>query len=1043
MNKEKLKNKVKKFREKSVKKFFFMLTNLTKILYSTIIRLQILEENTGGRGVKFLKIKAKLFGLGEIYVDGKKVKFSYSKIEGFIYYMLIQKTVSRSEMAGLLWPEDSEKTAKKNLRNVLYHTRKTIGKDFILSPNNTILQLNEAIDIQTDLEDFLKDPKGKSYLYQGDFLQGFNLRDSEEYERWVHNKRSQYFESYYRNLQEKASQDLESRDLTSVEADLQRLIDLDNLDEENYRLLMTYYLLNKRYKKTIELYSDLDALLKRELGVDPRQEIKDLYGEALEKLNTDHRKTSQDPYLYVAREKELAQIHQLISAFKNRGEIKALYLEGEAGIGKSALLKRAYLDFSSEVEIYTIPCYEFEEGRPLNATKTFLEKLEPIKGQGLDKLLKTLREVQEAASKGEELETNLLALEDDLEDLIKILDDGVFRIFNFEDVHWIDKYSARLLTRLILKAPSQSMYFFSARLGPKAYIEDMVASLDKYGLLEKIKLEPLTYEEGEKYVRKLMGPAFNEEAFKNIYDQAQGNPLFMEVFSSQAIEGKEIGYLNERLVRDLRSRITFLKEEEQKLLRILSFFKEPFPIDIIFKLTDLDQEVIVNLLDKLEKRNILYEREVEGSLYYDFSYKKIKEYVYLDSNKARRKVYHKKIADLLEENPRAYKNKLKYLEELSYHFGQGDNQAKEVTYEIEILDYYLSYSQDLYPVFEDIDFNDGEKIYIRSQLIKERLNKLKEKLDQLEKGGYSKLEDLKIKYFYIRGRYLIRTGTYDEGLADITYVLNKAKALGDLAYMIGAYKQLIYYKIQVNDRSNMKVYIEAGLNLSAQANYHKEISMFLRFKGLYYLMEGAYDQAERLLRDSINTLSVTEEIASQYATNIAAAYAYLGEISLARGDYPRAQEEFIRAIDLSREKNVQSSLAVFYINIGRTLYYQKDLEKSKFYLSKAQEIFETYDFYWKRSVLYSYLTLIAFEEDDQDQASKYLKEALQADEKIKDPRAKGALNFVLYTIDKSISQGQREDYFKDLLKEEPRTYRDLALDNLDPYRDIYERDLVK
>lgn len=1039
----KVKNKVKKSREKSAKKFFFMLTNLTKILYSTIIRSLIAEKFLQGRGVKFLKIKAKLFGLGEIYVNGKKVKFSYSKIEGFIYYMLIQKTVSRSEMAGLLWPEDSEKTAKKNLRNVLYHTRKTIAKDFILTPNNTILQLNEDLDIETDLEEYLKDPKGKAYLYLGDFLQGFNLRDSEEYEHWVHNKRSQYFDNYYKNLQEKAIEDIDNRNFASVEGDLQKLIDLDNLDEENYRLLMTYYLLNKRYKKTIELYSDLDSLLKRELGINPRQEIKDLYREALEKLNADHRKTSQDPYLYVAREKELAQIHQLISAFKNRGEIKALYLEGEAGIGKSALLKRAYLDFSSEIEIYTIPCYEFEEGRPLNAIKTFLEKLEPIKGQGLDKLLKTLRQIQEATSRGAEVEADLLALEDDLEDLIKILDDGVSRIFSFEDVHWIDKYSARLLTRLILKDPSQSMYFFSARLGPKAYIEDMVASLDKYGLLEKIKLGSLTCEEGEKYVRKLLGPAFNEEDFKNVYDQAQGNPLFMEVFTSQAIEGKEIGYLNERLLRDLRSRFTFLKEEEQKLLRILSFFKEPFPLDIIFKLTDLDQEVIVNLLDKLEKRNILYEREVEGSLYYDFSYKKIKEYVYLDSNKARRKFYHKKIADLLEENPKAYKNKLKYLEELSYHFGQGDDQAKEVTYEIEILDYYLSYSQDLYPVFEDIDFNDGEKIYIRSQLIKERLNKLKEKLDQLAKGGYSKLEDLKIKYFYIRGRYLIRTGTYDEGLADINYVLNKAKALGDLAYMIGAYKQLIYYKIQVNDRTNMKAYIEAGLNLSAQANYHKEISMFLRFKGLYYLMEGAYDQAERLLRDSINTLSVTEEIASQYATNIAAAHAYLGEIGLARGDYPRAQEEFIRAIDLSREKNVQSSLAVFYINIGRTHYYQKDLEKSKFYLSKAQEIFETYDFYWKRSVLYSYLALIAFDEDKQDQASKYLKEAAQADEKIKDPRAKGILNFVLYTIDKAISQGQRKDYFKDMIRAEPRTYRNLALDNLDPYRDIYERDLVK
>lgn len=1020
-----------------------MLTNLTKILYSTIIKSLIAEKFLQGRGVKFLKIKAKLFGLGEIYVDGKKVKFSYSKVEGFIYYMLIQKTVSRSEMAGLLWPEDSEKTAKKNLRNVLYHTRKAMGKDFILTPNNTVLQLNEDLDIETDLEEYLKDPKAKSYLYQGDFLQGFNLRDSEEYEYWVHNKRSQYFDNYYKNLQEKAREDIDKRNFASVELDLQKLIDLDNLDEENYRLLMTYYLVNKRYKKTIELYSDLDSLLKRELGINPRQEIKDLYGEALEKINSDLRKSNQDSYFYMARENELAQIHQIISAFKKGGKIKSLYLEGEAGLGKSALLTRAYLDFAREIEIYNILCYEFEEGKVLNAIKIFLENLRKIKGARVEKLLIKIREIQDASRRDQEIDLDLKVLEENLLDLIKVLDDGVSRIFNFEDVHWIDKYSAKILTRLILKDQSQTMYFFSARSRSNDYVDDMVASLDKYKILEKISLRPLTYKEGEKYVRKVMGANFNKAAFEKIYDQAQGNPLFMEVFTNQAIEGSEIGLLNERLVRDIRSRFTSFKQEEKNLLDLLSFFKEPLPLEIIFKLTDLDQEDLVNLLDKLAKRNILYESEKDGSLYYDFVYKKIKDFVYLDSNKARRKLYHKKIGDLLEKNSPAYKNKLKYLEELSYHFNQGEDQAREVFYEIEILDYYLTYSHELYPVLEDLDFNENRKIYIESQLIEEKLTSLKEKLDQLEKTGHEDLEGLKKKYLYIRGRYLIRTGSYEPGLEDINYVLTKAKFSDDLSYMLKAYKQLIYYKIQVNDSSSMLAYIEAGLSLSAQANYHKEIAMFLRFKGLYYLMEGAYDHAEKLLRDSINTLSVTKEIANQYATNIAAAYAYIGEIYLARKDYSRSREEFIRAINLSREKNVQSSLAVFYINLGKTLYYEKNLEESKLYFSKAREIFEAYDFYWKRSVLYSYLTLIAFEENDSEDAKKYLDLAKEADKKIKDPRALGLLNFVLYRTSKNIDKDQREKYFKDLLIEDAKTYKDLALENLDPYRDIYERDLVK
>ena len=73
------------------------------------------------------KISCKLFGVPQIMKDGQSVFLPYAKINALLYYMLINKVVSRTEIAGLLWPDENEETAKKNLRNAVYQTKQLSG----------------------------------------------------------------------------------------------------------------------------------------------------------------------------------------------------------------------------------------------------------------------------------------------------------------------------------------------------------------------------------------------------------------------------------------------------------------------------------------------------------------------------------------------------------------------------------------------------------------------------------------------------------------------------------------------------------------------------------------------------------------------------------------------------------------------------------------------------------------------------------------------------------------------------------------------------
>ena len=61
------------------------------------------------------KISCKLFGVPQIMKDGQSVFLPYAKINALLYYMLINKVVSRTEIAGLLWPDSKKEPAQRGL----------------------------------------------------------------------------------------------------------------------------------------------------------------------------------------------------------------------------------------------------------------------------------------------------------------------------------------------------------------------------------------------------------------------------------------------------------------------------------------------------------------------------------------------------------------------------------------------------------------------------------------------------------------------------------------------------------------------------------------------------------------------------------------------------------------------------------------------------------------------------------------------------------------------------------------------------------------
>ena len=227
-------------------------------------------------------INAKLFGIPEVLKDEEKVYFSYRKAEALFYYLLTKKQVSREVVVNLLWGNINEDVAKKNLRNAVYSIKKVFNEEVIISPKRSLLMLNPKIQFHSDIYKFLD--KNKNFKsYEGDFLEGFYVKDADGFEEWMIQTREQFKEEYVAILTICIEKFMKEKDINNAKACCKKLLYIDDFNEEGYRVLMTIYMEEGKYGKAVYIYNVLKEKFKKELGVSPDEKTEQLYKEIRER----------------------------------------------------------------------------------------------------------------------------------------------------------------------------------------------------------------------------------------------------------------------------------------------------------------------------------------------------------------------------------------------------------------------------------------------------------------------------------------------------------------------------------------------------------------------------------------------------------------------------------------------------------------------------------------------------------------------------------------------------------------------------------------
>ncbi|WP_395827934.1 BTAD domain-containing putative transcriptional regulator [Archangium violaceum] len=184
-------------------------------------------------------------------------------------YLALEGPTPKYRLAGLLWPDSGEDTARNNMRQLLRRLRTTTGTDLVLGTETISLSeevVTDAVELQAHV---LASRYEEALALGGGLLGNMDFDDCPDFEAWLSQAREQ-LETLRRRAAGAASDACEQKgDLTHALSFAQRLLALDPLAEEAYRRLMRLHYLAGDRAAALGLFERCRQMLREEFDATP------------------------------------------------------------------------------------------------------------------------------------------------------------------------------------------------------------------------------------------------------------------------------------------------------------------------------------------------------------------------------------------------------------------------------------------------------------------------------------------------------------------------------------------------------------------------------------------------------------------------------------------------------------------------------------------------------------------------------------------------------------------------------------------------------
>lgn len=596
-----------------------------------------------------------------------------ARAESLLAYLLLHREApqARQHLAYLLRPDSTEAQARTNLRHVLHNLRRAIPDiERYLDIGSRTLQWRADVRLWLDVAAFDEavagtrtnavDPLPRLLeaveLYRGDLLEG-------SYDEWLLDARERLQQDYLQALDDLATLLAARDDHARAMIYAERLRQHDPLSERPYRLLMQLHDARGDRARALRVYHECSAVLERELGVEPSVATRTAY-EAL---------LPQRPVAGAPPEKRLGgppligravEWQRLTTLWRSAelGLAQLVLVTGEPGIGKTRLIEelrswcaqRGALtaearSYRAEGALAYGPVVAWLRSAALQPS---LAQLDPAHRAALGRLLPELGVRLPGHASAEPLSDSeqRLRLFDAGTSVLRAVDAPLLLVA--DDLHWSDPETMQFLHFLLRAAPdAQLLVVATARreeLDHQHPLVELVAGLRALDRCTELEVDRLNRQETILLADRLTERTFGEQDADRLWDETEGNPLFIiEALRAGWTTGERApGQLSPKVQTVIEQRLAQLSEPALRLVSVAAVIGNEFTGDVLAAASDTDDETLVGALDELWRRRIISERGADA---YDFTHDRIREVAYLGLGLARRRYYHRRVAQTLEQ----------------------------------------------------------------------------------------------------------------------------------------------------------------------------------------------------------------------------------------------------------------------------------------------------------------------------------------------------------------------------------------------------------
>jgi WD40 repeat protein/DNA-binding SARP family transcriptional activator len=236
-----------------------------------------------------LRLDINLLGPPQVFRAGQRISgFRSAKARALLYYLAVTGSIQRRTMlSALLWPEVDEQQASASLRNVLSNLRALLGDHLAVTREAVVLhrgalwldvtQFDELLKRTGDIETDVIQMEAAVSLYRGDFLAGFLLPDTPEFEQWATIERERLRQAALNSLLTLADWHASQSDFVAGLEDLTRLLAIDPANEPGHRQKMIALARLDQRTAALQQYEVCRRTLAEELGVEPAPQTTAVY----------------------------------------------------------------------------------------------------------------------------------------------------------------------------------------------------------------------------------------------------------------------------------------------------------------------------------------------------------------------------------------------------------------------------------------------------------------------------------------------------------------------------------------------------------------------------------------------------------------------------------------------------------------------------------------------------------------------------------------------------------------------------------------------